>query len=133
MEKSNIIFYQTQDGVTKISVTLNNDTVWLNQAQMAELFQTTKQNISLHVNNIFEEGELDKEQVVKDFLTTASEGKTYHTNFYSLDVIISVGYRVKSIRGTQFRIWANKILKEYMIKGFSLNDDLLKDGRSRYF
>ena len=133
MEKSNIIFYQTQDGVTKISVTLNNDTVWLNQAQMAELFQTTKQNISLHVNNIFEEGELDKEQVVKDFLTTASDGKTYHTNFYSLDVIISVGYRVKSIRGTQFRIWANKILKEYMIKGFSLNDDLLKDGRSRYF
>ncbi len=100
---------------------------------MAELFQTTKQNISLHVNNIFEEGELDKEQVVKDFLTTASDGKTYHTNFYSLDVIISVGYRVKSIRGTQFRIWANKILKEYMIKGFSLNDDLLKDGRSRYF
>lgn len=130
---SKMIMYQTEDGLTKISVTLEDDTVWLTQAQMAELFETTKQNVSLHINNIFNECELDGSQVVKEFLTTAKDGKSYHVNYYNLDVIISVGYRVKSLRGTQFRIWANRVLKEYLIKGFSLNDDLLKDGRSRYF
>ena len=134
MENSQIIMYQTEDGMTKIEVTLENETVWLNQLQMAELFQTTKQNISYHINNIFKEGELDANSVVKDFLTTASDGKPYNTHFYNLDVIISVGYRVKSLRGTQFRIWANRVLKEYLIKGFAMNDDLLKaSGGGDYF
>lgn len=129
-----IIMYQTEDGLTKIDVTLENETVWLNQLQMAELFQTTKQNISYHINNIFKEGELNVDSVVKDFLTTAADGKPYHTNYYNLDVIISVGYRVKSLRGTQFRIWANRILKEYLIKGFAMNDELLKSsGGGDYF
>ncbi len=129
-----IIMYQTEDGLTKIDVTIENETVWLNQLQMAELFQTTKQNISYHINNIFKEGELDANSVVKDFLTTAADGKPYNTHFYNLDVIISVGYRVKSLRGTQFRIWANRILKEYLIKGFAMNDDLLKAaGGGDYF
>ncbi len=101
---------------------------------MAELFQTTKQNISLHISNIFKEGELEENQVVKDFLTTASDVKNYHTKFYNLDVIIWVGYRVKSLRGTQFRIWVNNVLKEYMTKGFAMNDDLLKSsGGGDYF
>src|SRR5574344_2100405 len=121
-----IIIYQTQDGKTKIDVKIQNDTVWLTQAQMSDLFQTTKQNVSLHIKNIFEEGELDEASVVKDFLTTAQDGKNYNTKHYNLDIIISVGYRVKSLRGTQFRIWATQTLKEYMIKGFALNDDLLK-------
>lgn len=134
MKDNQIIIYKTEDGITKIDVRLENETVWLSQKQMAELFQTTKQNISLHVNNIFKEGELEENQVVKDFLTTASDGKNYHTKFYNLDVIISVGYRVKSLRGTQFRIWANNVLKEYMIKGFAMNDDLLKvSGGGDYF
>ncbi len=134
MSDNQIIIYKTEDGVTKIDVRLENETVWLSQMQMAELFQTTKQNISLHINNIFREGELEENQVVKDFLTTASDGKNYHTKFYNLDVIISVGYRVKSLRGTQFRIWANNVLKEYMIKGFAMNDDLLKmSGGGDYF
>lgn len=129
-----IIMYQTEDGLTKIEVTLEDETVWLNQTQMAELFQTTKQNISYHINNCFKEGELNKESVVKDFLTTAADGKPYNTHYYNLDVVISVGYRVKSLRGTQFRIWANRILKEYLIKGFAMNDDLLKSsGGGDYF
>ena len=129
-----IIMYQTEDGLTKIDVTIENETVWLNQMQMAELFQTTKQNISYHINNIFKEGELNADSVVKDFLTTAADGKPYNTHFYNLDVIISVGYRVKSLRGTQFRIWANRILKEYLIKGFAMNDELLKSsGGGDYF
>ena len=126
--------YQTEDGLTKIDVTLEDETVWLNQAQMAELFQTTKQNISYHINNCFKEGELNETSVVKDFLTTAADGKPYNTHYYNLDVIISVGYRVKSLRGTQFRIWANSVLKEYLIKGFAMNDDLLKSsGGGDYF
>ena len=134
MNSNQIIMYQTEDGLTKIDVTIENETVWLNQLQMAELFQTTKQNISYHINNIFKEGELDANSVVKDFLTTAADGKPYNTHFYNLDVIISVGYRVKSLRGTQFRIWANRILKEYLIKGFAMNDDLLKAaGGGDYF
>ncbi len=105
---SEILIYQTEDGKTKIEVKVEDETVWLNQAQMVELFQTTKQNISLHINNCFNEGELDKNAVVKEYLTTASDGKTYKIKYYNLDVIISVGYRVKSHRGTQFRIWEHK-------------------------
>lgn len=126
-EENNIIIYQTQDGKTKIDVKIDNDTVWLNQAQIAELLQTTKQNISSHIQNIFKEQELVEDSVVKDFLTTASDGKDYNVKYYNLDVIISVGYRVKSLRGTQFRIWATQILKEYMIKGFAMDDDRLKN------
>ena len=134
MDDNQIIMYQTEDGLTKIEVTIENDTVWLNQLQMAELFQTTKQNISYHITNIFKEGELEEKSVVKDFLTTAADGKPYNTHYYNLDVIISVGYRVKSLRGTQFRIWANKVLKEYLVKGFVMNDDLLKSsGGGNYF
>lgn len=131
MQKANnaseIILYQTDDGTSKIEVRLVNETVWLSQAQMVELFQTTKQNISLHIRNIFEEDELHEISVVKDYLTTATDGKNYKTKHYNLDVIISVGYRVKSHRGTQFRIWATQQLKEYLIKGFVLNDERLKE------
>ena len=108
-----------------LDVRVENETVWLTQAQMTELFQSTKQNISFHINNIFKEGELNKISVVKEYLTTATDGKRYKAKFYSLDVIISVGYRVKSIRGTQFRIWANKVLKEYLLRGYSVNLRLL--------
>ena len=124
--ENEIIIYQTQDGKTKIDVKIEDETVWLTQAQMADLFETTKQNISQHIKNAFDEGELNEISVVKDFLTTAQDGKNYNTKHYNLDVIISVGYRVKSLRGTQFRIWATQVLKEYMKKGFALNDDLLK-------
>ena len=124
--KSEIIIYQTTDGLTKIDVVMEDETVWLAQAQMAELFQTTKQNISLHINNAFKDGELEPDSVVKEYLTTAADGKSYKTKFYNLDVIISVGYRVKSLRGTQFRRWALGVLKEYLAKGFAMNDDLLK-------
>lgn len=127
LENNNeIIIYQTQDGKTKIDVKIENDTVWLSQAHMVELFQSSKANISEHISHIFREGELDENSVVRNFRITAQDGKNYNTKHYSLDVIISVGYRVKSLRGTQFRIWANQILKEYLIKGFSMNDDLLK-------
>jgi len=105
-KNSEILLYQTEDGQTKIDVRLENETVWLSQKQLVELFQTTKQNISLHISNVFKEGELIENSVVKDYLTTASDGKKYSTHFYNLDVIISIGYRVKSHRGTQFRIWA---------------------------
>lgn len=127
--ENEIIIYKTQDGQTKIDVKIENETVWLTQNQMAELFQTTKQNISLHIKNIFEEQELEEKATVKDYLTVQNEGvRTVSRNIthYNLDVIISVGYRVKSLRGTQFRIWATQVLKEYMRKGFALNDDLLK-------
>ena len=125
-DKSEIVIYQTEDGHTKIDVHIENETVWLTQAQMSELFQTTKQNISLHINNAFKEGEIDHASVVKEYLTTAPDGKSYSTKHYNLDVIISVGYRVKSLRGTQFRRWALGVLREYLVKGFSINDDLLK-------
>ena len=121
-----IIIYQTDDGTTKIDVRMEDETVWLTQAQMSELFQTTKQNISLHIGNAFKEGEIEENSVVKEYLTTAADGKNYKTKFYNLDVVISVGYRVKSVRGTQFRRWALAVLKEYLIKGFTMNDDLLK-------
>lgn len=125
---NDILIYQTEDGSTKIEVQLTDNTVWLTQADMVELFQTTKQNISLHIKNIFEEGELEENSVVKEYLTTAADGKNYRTKYYNLDVIISVGYRVKSQRGTQFRIWATERLREYLIKGFTMNDELLKQG-----
>ena len=121
--RGEIILYQPDDEV-RLQVRLEEDTVWLTQAQMAELFQTTKQNVSLHTNNIFKEKELLMSAVVKDSLTTAADGKHYRVKYYNLDVIISVGYRVKSIRGTQFRQWANKVLKEYLLKGYSVNQRL---------
>ena len=119
MEQGEIILYQPDEAV-KLEVRLEDETVWLTQNQMAELFQSTKQNISLHTNNIFKEKELDMDSVVKESLTTASDGKRYRTKYYSLDVIISVGYRVKSQRGTQFRVWANRVLKDYLLKGYSI-------------
>lgn len=126
--------YTTEDGLTKIEATFENDTVWLSLAQMAELFQRDKSTISRHIKKIFEERELDRLAVVANFATTASDGKTYQVDYYNLDVIISVGYRVKSLRGTQFRIWATSILKEYMRKGFTLDDDRLKRlGGGNYF
>ena len=129
-----LIIYQTEDGRTKIDVHMENETVWLSLDQMAELFQRDKSTISRHIKHIFEEGELTREAVVANFATTATDGKTYHVDYYNLDVIISVGYRVKSLRGTQFRIWANSVLREYLIKGFALNDDLLKQsGGGSYF
>ena len=125
-----IIIYQTEDNITKIQVRLEDDTVWLSQSGLVELFQTTKQNISLHVNNIFNEGELLRNSVVKECLTTASDGKNYLTKYYNLEVIIAVGYRVKSNRGTQFRIWATERLREYIVKGFTMDDERLKDVRN---
>lgn len=129
-----LIIYQTEDGRTKIDVHMENETVWLSLDQMAELFQRDKSTISKHIKNIFNEGELERGAVVANFATTATDGKTYHVDYYNLDVIISVGYRVKSLRGTQFRIWANSVLREYLIKGFAMNDDLLKQaGGGSYF
>ena len=125
--ENNIVIYQTQDGQTRIDVKIENDSVWLTQKQMVELLQSSKANISEHIAHIFEEKELDETSVVRNFRTTATDGKDYNVKHYNLDVIISVGYRVKSLRGTQFRIWATQILKEYMIKGFSMDDDRLKN------
>ena len=121
-----IIIYQTQDGLTKINVNMQEETVWLSLDQMAELFQRDKSAISRHIRNIFDEGELERESVVANSATTATDGKTYQVDFYNLDVIISVGYRVKSQRGVQFRIWATNVLKEYMKKGFAMDDERLK-------
>ena len=134
MQQSNLLMYTTEDGLTKIEATFVNDTVWLSLEQMSELFQRDKSTISRHIKNIFAEGELNRGSVVAKFATTASDGKNYQVDYYNLDVIISVGYRVKSLRGTQFRIWATNILKEYMQKGFALDDDRLKRlGGGNYF
>ncbi len=114
-DKSEIIIYQTEDGVTKIDVQMVDETIWLSIDQMAKLFQRDKSTISRHIKNIYEEGELNKNSVVANFATTAADGKTYQVDYYNLDVIISVGYRVKSLRGTQFRRWAMEILREYLI------------------
>ena len=119
-----IVLYQPNDQLS-IEVKLENETVWLTQQQMAMLFNTTRNNITLHIGNIFKEGELDKDSVCKESLLTAADGKVYKTNFYNLDVIISVGYRVKSIVGTKFRQWANKVIKDYMLKGYAVNQRLL--------
>lgn len=125
-----IILYNTEDGKGRIEVRLENDTVWLSQGAMAELYQTTKQNISLHLKNIFSEKELDENSVVKDYLTTASDGKSYSVKSYNLEAILSVGYRVRSHRGTQFRKWATERLNEYLVKGFAMDDERLKSGRN---
>ena len=125
MKKNEIVLFETKDKSKLLSVQMDGNTVWLSQAQMAELFDTTKQNVSLHANNCFKEGELDRNSVVKDFLTTATDGKRYKTKHYNLDVIISVGYRVKSKRGVEFRQWASKILKQYMIDGYAINEKRL--------
>ena len=124
MKQDQIVIYQTQDGKTQIDVRLENETVWLTQAQMVELFQTTKQNVSLHLNNLFKEGELEEEGTVKEYLTVQQEGKrkvSRRVKYYELDVIISVGYRVHSKRGTAFRIWARQIIKDYLVRGYAVN------------
>lgn len=131
-ENNKIIIYKTKNGQTQLKVAFDEETVWLSQGQMTELFQTSKQNISLHINNIFNEKELNKKSVVKECLTTASDGKQYSTNFYNLDVIISVGYRVKSIQGTQFRIWATNILKKHLVDGYTINKQRIKKVESKY-
>ena len=135
MEEQNIIIYKTQDGKVKLSLYARDGSVWMNQNQIAELFDTSKQSISYHIINILEDNELDENSVVKNYLTTASDGKSYEVTFYSLDMILAIGFRVRSKRGTQFRQWANRNLKEYMIKGFVMDDDRLKkpDGRPDYF
>src|SRR3989304_5524130 len=125
--KSELILYQTEDGHTHIEVRLQDETVWMSQLAMAELFQSTKQNISLHLKNVFDEGELLERRVVKEYLTTASDGKNYRTKFYNLEAIVAVGYRVKSHRGTQFRKWATERLNEYLVKGFTMDDERLKE------
>ena len=121
MNKAKIIIYQPEDLITSFEVRIEEETVWLTQAQMADLFQTTRNNITIHIGNIFKEKELEEISVGKDSLLAARDGKKYHTKFYNLDVIISVGYRVKSQRGTQFRIWANRVLREFLLKGHVLN------------
>jgi hypothetical protein len=129
-----MLIYQSQDGIIKIDVLFENETVWLNQNQLCTLFGKSKATISEHIKHIFEEGELDEKAVVRNFRTTASDGKTYQVDYYNLDVIISVGYRVKSHQGTQFRIWATQRLRDYIIKGVALNDERFKRGNSmNYF
>ena len=128
--RSHILFYQSEDGTSRIEVRLEEGTVWLTQALIAELYQTTKQNVSLHIRNIFNERELEEGSVVKEYLTTASDGKKYRTKFFNLDMILAIGYRVRSHRGTQFRRWATERLSEYLTKGFILDDERLKDGRN---
>lgn len=131
MTDSNIEIYQTETGETAISVRLEKDSVWLSLAQLVELFHRDKSVISRHINNLFKEGELERNSVVAKYATTASDGKVYQVDFYNLDVIISVGYRIKSQQGTQFRIWANKILKEYLIRGFSINETKIRQQREQ--
>ncbi|PZO16367.1 MAG: hydroxyacid dehydrogenase [Burkholderiales bacterium] len=130
-----LILYTTEDGKSQIKLRTDQQTVWLTQLDMAELFDSTKQNLSLHLKNIFEDGELDPEAVVKESLTTASDGKRYLTQLYNLDAILAVGYRVRSPRGVQFRRWASSVLKEFLLKGFVMDDERLKnpDGRPDYF
>ncbi|MFA5454991.1 MAG: virulence RhuM family protein [Sulfurimonas sp.] len=135
-QQSNILIYQTEDGKTKLDVKLENETLWLTQNQLAELFNVTKQNISLHIQNIYEENELDKNSTVKDYLTVQKEGSREvkrNLEHYNLDMIISVGYRVKSSIATKFRQWATARLKEYIIKGFVMDDERLKEARNDYF
>ena len=135
MSEHNIIIYNTADGKASVSLLTKDGTAWLNQSQLAELFATSIPNISMHISNIFEEAELDKNSVVKDYLTTASDGKNYSVSHYALAMILAIGFRVRSKRGTQFRQWANKNLSEYMVKGFMMDDERLKnpDGKPDYF
>jgi hypothetical protein len=134
-DRQDIIIYNTVDGKASVSLYANDGMVWMNQNQLAELFDTSVPNISMHISNILEERELNKNSVVKNFLTTAADGKDYQVAFYSLEMILAIGFRVRSKRGTQFRIWANRNLKEYMVKGFVMDDERLKnpDGRPDYF
>lgn len=134
-EKRNIIIYNTADGKAKVALYAKDGMVWMNQNQLAELFATSIPNISMHIANILKEGELNANSVVKEYLTTAADGKDYNVTFYSLEMILAIGFRVRSRRGTQFRIWANKNLSEYMVKGFVMDDERLKnpDGRPDYF
>ncbi len=132
--KNNMIIYVSKDGNIKVDVNIQNEDIWMSQDVMANLYDTTKNNISIHLKNIFDEGELEKDSVVKKFLTTANDGKNYNVLHYNLDAIIAVGYRINSRKATEFRIWATKVLKEYMTKGFALNDERLKNnGTSPYF
>ena len=132
--KNNMLIYVSKDGNIKVDVNVQNEDIWMSQDIMANLYDTTKNNISMHLKNIFDEGELQKDSVVKKFLTTASDGKNYNVLHYNLDAIIAVGYRINSKKATDFRIWATKVLKEYMTKGFALNDERLKNnGTSPYF
>ena len=131
---SDLMIYTTEDGLTRVDVTFDDDTVWLSLEQMANLFQRDKSTISRHIKNVFEEGELERDSVVANFATTAADGKKYQVDYYNLDVIISVGYRVKSQRGVRFRIWASEVIKEYMKKGFAMDDARLKKlGGGGYF
>ena len=134
-EQQNIIIYRTADGKASVALYAKDGKIWLNQQQMAELFATSKPNISMHIANILKERELSKDSVVKEFLTTAADGKNYNVVFYSLEMIIAVGYRVRGLRGTQFRQWATEHLTEYLVKGFTMDDERLKnpDGRPDYF
>ena len=126
-DKGNIVIYQTEDGNTKIDVRFEDETVWLTLDQLSSLFQRDKSTISRHIKNVFNEGELERDSVVAKIATTVADGKTYQVDYYNLDVIISVGYRVKSLIATQFRRWAIERLKEYMIKGFTMDDERLKN------
>ena len=132
---TNMIIYNTQDGRASVVLYARDGSVWMNQNQLAELFDTSKPNISMHISNILSENELHRDSVVKNYLTTAADGKQYDVTFYSLDMILAIGFRVRSKRGTQFRIWANQHLKEYLIKGFTIDDERLKNpnGRPDYF
>lgn len=128
------LLYQTEDGQTRVECRLAGETIWLSQANMAELYQTTKQNVSLHLNNLYEEGELVENRVVKEYLTTGPDGKNYRVKHYNLDAILAIGYRVRSHQGTQFRIWATERLREYLVKGFAMDDARLKQaGGGQYF
>lgn len=128
--RSQILFYQSEDGRSRIEVRLDEGTVWLSQALIAELYQTTIPNINIHIRNILKDGELDEKAVIKQYLTTAADGKNYRTLYYNLDMILAVGYRVRSHRGTQFRRWATERLRDYLIKGFAIDDERLKEGRN---
>ena len=134
-DESNLIIYNTVDGRASVVLYARDGSVWMNQNQLAELFDTSKQSISYHIVSILRDNELDEKSVVKNYLTTASDGKQYNVTFYSLDMILAIGFRARSKRGTQFRIWANQHLKEYLIKGFTMDDERLKnpDGRPDYF
>jgi len=135
MSKQNIIIYNAPDGKTSVALYAKDGDVWMNQNQLSKLFDTSIPNVSMHISNILKEGELKEDSVVKDYLTTATDGKDYNVTFYSLDMILAIGFRVRSKRGTQFRIWANQNLKSYLVKGFLMDDERLKnpDGRPDYF
>lgn len=133
--QSNIIIYNTQDGKSSVALYAKDGNIWMNQNQLAELFDTSVPNISIHISNILKDKELDENSVIKNYLSTAADGKNYKVTFYALDMVLAIGFRVRSKRGTQFRIWANQNLKEYMVKGFVMDDERLKnpDGRPDYF